>query len=94
MPQNSCPTRIPEGFHRLRYGQRGSAALKCHNSLECDGVSRVDIILADDKTINVLEVNTIPGMTPTSLVPKAALAAGINFEMLVEIILNSACLKS
>ncbi len=43
--------------------------------------------------INVLEVNTIPGMTPTSLVPKAANACGISFEKLVEIILDGAELK-
>ena len=43
--------------------------------------------------IYVLEVNTIPGMTPTSLVPKAAGAAGISFDLLVEIVLNFASLK-
>jgi len=41
----------------------------------------------------ILEINTMPGMTSTSLVPKAAGAAGINFENLVEIILNYSSLK-
>lgn len=68
-------------------------ALKCHNALCCEGISRVDLILFEDKMINIIEVNTIPGMTPTSLVPKAAAASGICFEYLVEIILNSASLK-
>ncbi len=70
-----------------------SAALKCHISLDCTGISRVDLILGDDGQPYFLEVNTIPGMTSTSLVPKAADAAGIDFKTLVEIILNSASLK-
>lgn len=44
---------------------------------------RVDIIIGDDGQVNVLEVNTVPGMTETSLVPKAAAAAGMNFNQLV-----------
>ena len=44
---------------------------------------RVDIIIGDDGAINVLEVNTVPGMTETSLVPKAAAANGMNFDQLV-----------
>ena len=68
-------------------------ALRCHISLDCAGISRVDLILDDEDNPYFLEVNTIPGMTSTSLVPKAAGAAGINFETLVEIILNSAGLK-
>ncbi len=80
-------------------------AIKCHQILDCSSLSRVDLVLSDssnsmglykDKSqnlINILEVNTIPGMTPTSLVPKAAAACGINFDTLVEIILNSASLK-
>jgi len=43
--------------------------------------------------VYALEVNTIPGMTPTSLVPKAARAYGISYDLLVEIILNYASLK-
>ncbi|MCL4376955.1 MAG: D-alanine--D-alanine ligase [Actinobacteria bacterium] len=68
-------------------------ALKCHRALDCFGLSRVDFILGDDGLVYALEVNTIPGMTPTSLVPKAAAARGIDYGHLVEIILDSACLK-
>jgi D-alanine-D-alanine ligase len=74
-------------------GKISNTALKCHTSLDCTGISRVDLILGDEKKFYFLEVNTIPGMTSTSLVPKAAAMAGINFETLVEIILNSADLK-
>lgn len=68
-------------------------ALQCHTLLGCCSISRVDFILDRRGTPYVLEVNTMPGMTPTSLVPKAAKAAGINFGLLVEIILNDAHLK-
>ena len=68
-------------------------SVKCHSVLGCSSISRVDLILSDSNEINILEVNTIPGMTPTSLVPKAAAAVGIDFASLVEIILNCASLK-
>lgn len=55
------------------------AALKAHRGLGCTSFSRVDMILTDTGQIHVLEVNTIPGMTSRSLLPKAAAAAGIAF---------------
>jgi len=58
-------------------------ALAAHESLGCRGMSRVDMILNADG-ICVLEVNTIPGMTPTSLLPRAAEAAGISFGELLD----------
>ncbi|MCX5710383.1 MAG: ATP-grasp domain-containing protein [Candidatus Omnitrophica bacterium] len=54
------------------------AGLSAHRLLGCWGCSRVDIILKDD-TPFVLEVNTIPGFTSTSLLPKAASVAGLEF---------------
>lgn len=59
------------------------AALKAHTVLGCSFFSRVDIILAADNKPVVLEVNTIPGFTATSLLPKAALERGITFTELV-----------
>lgn len=56
-----------------------SEGLKAHNSLGCSGVSRVDMIYSIDKEIMVLEVNTIPGLTERSLLPKSADAIGIKF---------------
>ncbi|MFO7929074.1 MAG: D-alanine--D-alanine ligase, partial [Candidatus Humimicrobiaceae bacterium] len=67
--------------------------ISSHISLGCSNISRVDFILNANNIPYVLEVNTMPGMTPTSLVPKAAKAAGISFKHLVEIILNNASLK-
>jgi D-alanine-D-alanine ligase len=58
------------------------AALQAHEALGCEDVSRVDVRVSESGAPYVLEVNTIPGLTATSLLPKAAAAAGIGFEEL------------
>ncbi len=60
------------------------AALAAKRALGLEIYSRVDVILASDGRLNVLEINTIPGMTETSLLPKAAAAAGLDFPTLCE----------
>jgi D-alanine-D-alanine ligase len=65
------------------------AALGAYEALGCSGFSRVDLILAADGP-QVLEVNAIPGLTDTSLLPQAAEAAGMSFEDLVKRILELA----
>jgi len=65
------------------------AALAAYEALGCSGFSRVDLILTADGP-QVLEVNAIPGLTDTSLLPQAAEAAGVAFEELVEKILRLA----
>ncbi len=62
------------------------AARNAHRALGCRDISRVDLILSADNVPQVLEVNTVPGMTATSLVPDAARAAGIEFPQLCEVI--------
>ncbi len=57
-------------------------ALSAHKLLGCYGCSRVDMILSNDNIPFVLEVNTIPGLTTTSLFPKAAKVIGIDFSQL------------
>lgn len=70
-------------------------ALKAHRALGCSGFSRVDMIYSPKMDrIFVLEVNTIPGLTPKSLLPKAAQSAGINFLELILRMLKSALVKS
>jgi D-alanine-D-alanine ligase len=84
------PARISEA-HQRRVME---AAERAHNRLGCSGVSRVDFIIAPDGTPFILEVNTLPGMTATSLVPKIAAGIGIPFPDLCERILDGAALKA
>ena len=65
-------------------------AMASHSILGCRDLSRVDMRLTTEMEPFVLEVNTIPGMTQTSLLPKAADAAGINYSELVNRILSMA----
>ena len=58
--------------------------------LGCKGVARADLMLDNEGQVFVLELNTVPGMTSTSLVPKAAAAVGVSFPELCERILLSA----
>jgi len=62
-------------------------AVEVYRALKCYGVGRVDFRLDADGGLFVLEMNTIPGMTSTSLLPKAAAAAGMDFTALVETVL-------
>lgn len=65
-------------------------ALKAHHVLGCRDVSRVDMIITPEGEPEVLEVNTIPGFTTNSLVPKAAARAGLSFGRLCERIVGMA----
>lgn len=69
-------------------------ALAAHRSLGCAGYSRVDLRVDPDDRPWVLEVNTLPGMTATSLLPKIARHAGMDYGTLVERILTSAGLHA
>ena len=74
-----CPADLPEEVTTAVQEQ----ALKAHRSLGVEVYSRVDVLLrATDLRPFVLEVNTIPGMTESSLLPKAAQAAGIDYATL------------
>jgi D-alanine-D-alanine ligase len=65
-------------------------ALKSFNALGCRDFSRVDIILSEDNVPFIIEINTIPGFTTHSLLPKAAAKAGIDMSQLCLKIINSA----
>ena len=80
MSTHLIPARVSES---VREGcQR--AAVGAHKALCCRGMSRTDTIVTADDAIWVLETNTIPGMTSTSLLPDAARAAGIEFAELCD----------
>jgi D-alanine-D-alanine ligase len=69
-----CPADIPPDIAR----RAQDLAVRAHQALRCRGMSRLDLIWSGDRLV-ALEVNTIPGMTANSLLPKAARAAGIGF---------------
>ncbi len=89
MTEEIVPARISEELTRHAW----DLAAKTHKAIGCSGMSRVDMIVAPDnpgieRGITVLEVNTIPGMTPTSLLPRAAQAAGIAFTQVISRIID------
>ena len=78
-----CPARLSDEDMK----EAKELALECHRLLGCRGMSRTDMFVTDDGCV-VLETNTIPGMTPTSLLPKAAAAAGTSFERLLDLLIG------
>lgn len=86
MSRHIIPARISEAA-RERCAELAVAA---HRALGCRGVSRTDIVVEPSGAAWVLEVNTIPGMTRTSLLPDAARAAGIEFPDLCALLVGYA----
>jgi D-alanine-D-alanine ligase len=86
MSEYIVPAKIPEEV-AIKAQQQ---ALTAFHSLECEGYARVDFRFSNDNKLYCLEVNTLPGMTPLSLVPKAAKAVGISFEELIKRIIQQA----
>ena len=80
-----CPADIPHSTSE----ELQTLALRAHECLGCHGYSRVDFRLDPNGEAWCLEVNTLPGMTETSLVPKAARAAGIEYGELCERIIEA-----
>jgi D-alanine-D-alanine ligase len=85
-----CPPRLPATRLRgvLNLAERAARALAC------SGACRVDLLVTEGENEYVLEVNTLPGMTPTSLLPKIAASAGMDYPTLCESILDSARLHA
>lgn len=83
------PARLPE----TRYRGVLNVALHAAEALGAKGACRVDLLVTEGMNEYVLEVNTLPGMTPTSLLPKIAEAAGFTFQDLCEAIVSTAGLS-
>ncbi|MDR2056384.1 MAG: D-alanine--D-alanine ligase [Desulfovibrio sp.] len=75
-----CPAPLPPPV----LAEARKLALAAHRALGLSGYSRADFILAENGELSLLEVNTLPGMTATSLVPQEAKAAGLDFGDLLE----------
>ncbi len=78
--KETCPARLPEAITE----KARELALKAHRALKLSGYSRTDMIIDESGKIHVIETNTIPGMTPTSLFPQAAAAMGLDFSQLLD----------
>jgi len=83
------PAPIPEPHYRAAC----EMALAMHRALGCAGATRSDLILEPDGQLWALEINTLPGMTAASLLPKIAAGKGIDFPSLCERLLMGASLK-
>ena len=86
MSEYIVPAKIPEEIST----KAQDLALKAFYALGCEGYARIDFRLSNEGELYCLEVNTLPGMTPLSLVPKAAKAVGISFEELIKRIIEQA----
>ena len=86
MSHHIIPARVPDYISE----QINDLAVETYKYMNCDGLVRIDFMLGKYGRPHVVEVNTLPGMTETSLVPDAARAIGIPFEDIVEKILLDA----
>ncbi|MGR0480801.1 MAG: D-alanine--D-alanine ligase family protein [Candidatus Electronema sp. V4] len=75
-----CPAEVSEAIR----DKAQDYGLRAHNALQLRGYSRTDMIIREDGEIFLLETNTIPGMTPTSLLPQAAAQIGLDFPALLD----------
>lgn len=82
-----CPAAISENLKSELEG----IALQVHTVLQLKMYSRVDIMVDNQENIYVIEANTLPGMTPTSLLPQEAKAIGMSYEDLCDNIVRAAC---
>ncbi len=80
-----CPTPIDPAIEK----RLGEAALKVHRALGLSAYSRSDFIV-DGEEVYFLEINTLPGMTPTSLMPQEAAAVGVDYESLCKKVIEMA----
>lgn len=85
---------VPPRLSPERYRGVLAQAQRAHAALGCRGATRVDMIVSDSGNEFILEVNTVPGLTPTSLLPKIADVAGISFGELCEMMLAGATLST
>ena len=87
MSEYICPADLSESISLSIQ----DISLKAHTALGCRHYSRVDFLLDENDNIWFLEINTLPGMTETSLLPKSLKSAGLSFNEVIELIINEAC---
>jgi D-alanine-D-alanine ligase len=82
------PADVPEGVAK----EIQSLSVRAHRLFGCEGITRSDFMLEDDRP-TVIEVNTIPGMTRMSLIPRACEAAGLEFETILDRVIGEALFR-
>jgi D-alanine-D-alanine ligase len=85
-----CPCDIEPALEE----EMGRLALVAHQVLGCRDYSRTDFILDPEGRPRLLETNTLPGLTPASLFPKAAEAADVSFDLLIERLISLAVVRA
>lgn len=75
---------VPARLSEAAAAEARRIAVLCHQTLGCRGMSRTDMIIDPKGACYTLEINTVPGMTPTSLLPRSAEAAGYSFGQLLD----------
>lgn len=91
---NRSDYHLPARLSPERYRSAVRLATMAHEALGCEGATRVDLIVSERGNETILEVNTLPGLSPTSLLPRIAQGAGMSFGDLVEEILAGARLRA
>lgn len=84
---------VPARIGKLLTKKVKELAIKVHKLIGCEIISRVDIIIQNNKNPYILEINTIPGMTKESLLPKSAKSLNIEFSQLIDIIIKESLNK-
>ena len=85
---------FPAPLPPAQYQRVNQVCLAAHRALGCSGATRSDVIVDESGEVYLLELNTLPGMTATSLLPKIAAGRGIDFPALCERLLAGASLKA
>jgi D-alanine-D-alanine ligase len=85
---------FPAPLPAEQYARVNQVCLAAHRALGCTGATRSDVITSEKGEVYLLELNTLPGMTATSLLPKIAAGRGIDFPALCERLLLGASLKA
>jgi D-alanine-D-alanine ligase len=85
---------FPAPLPAKQYERVNEVCLAAHRALGCSGATRSDVIVTEKGEVYLLELNTLPGMTATSLLPKIAAGRGVDFPSLCERLLLGASLKA
>jgi D-alanine-D-alanine ligase len=91
--QNDIKEFVPAQISDNLKNKIQNISLNIHKLLGCQGISASDFIIDENDSVFAIETNTIPGLTKTSLIPKSAKASGIEFEKLLDLLIEDGLKK-